>query len=96
MALDRDSLFGANRMRPFGDPNSPKRNLRTGAIFVALSSFLFGTTAERIIYGSDACRRLRVSGSVGWMFFGAIKSFRVGLATVPPDPKDPRSTQRVD
>jgi MFS-type transporter involved in bile tolerance (Atg22 family) len=83
-------------MRPFGDPNFPKRNLTTGTIFVALSSFLFGSTAERIIWGpTHAADYVFLVLWVG-MFFGAIKSFRLGLATVPPDPKHTRSNRLVD
>jgi len=83
-------------MHPIGDPNFPKRNLTTGAIFLALSSFLFGTTVEGLIWGHAP--RLDYIFLVLWvgMFFGAIKAFRLGLATVPPDPKDPRSTHHVD
>ena len=74
-------------MHLFGDPNFPKRNLKGGAIVLALSSFQVGTTIERVIW-TDA-PRVDYFFLVLWvgLFFGAIKMFRVGLASMPPDPK---------
>lgn len=73
-------------MHLFGDPNFPRRNLSGGAILLALSSFLFGTTLEKLIW--DHARPVDYVFLVLWpvILLGAIKVFRLGLASVPPDP----------
>ena len=83
-------------MHLFGDPNLPKRNLTAGAIVLALSSFQVGTTAERLIWATNTLPRVDYFFLVLWvvLVFAAIKMFRVGLASVPPDPKDQRLNQR--
>jgi hypothetical protein len=77
-------------MHLFGDPNFPRRNLTGSAILLAISSSQIGSGLER----SDA-------GAVDYVFlvlwvvllFAGIKMFRVGLASVPPDPKNMRLNQ---
>ena len=74
-------------MHLFGDPNFPKRNLKGGAIVLALASYQGGTRIEQLI-GTDAPRVIDYLFLLLWvgLFFGAIKMFRLGLASVPPDP----------
>jgi hypothetical protein len=81
-------------MHLFGDPNFPKRNLTVGALILALSSSQFGTTAERLIWAANA-DRVDYFFLVLWvvLLFAAIKIFRVGLASVPPDPTNQRLNQ---
>ena len=81
-------------MHRFGDPSFPRRNLIAGALLLALSAVQFGSTVERIIW-------IHVTWVdyvflVIWvaLFFAGLKTFRVGLASVPPDPGDPRLNQR--
>jgi hypothetical protein len=71
----------------FGDPNFPKRNLKGGAIVLAPSSFQVGTTIESVIW--TEAQGIDYSFLLLWvgLFFGAIKMFRMGLASMPPDPK---------
>ena len=80
-------------MHLFGDPSLPKRNLTTGAILLSLSSFQVGTTVERLIWATDTSRidYFFLALWIGLLFAG-IKIFRRALASVPPDPKDPRLT----
>jgi hypothetical protein len=84
-------------MRLFADPSFPRRNLTFGALLLTVSALQFGSTVERIVW-------LHVTWVdyvflVLWvaLFFVALKAFRVGLASVPPDPgtlvlneRDPR------
>jgi hypothetical protein len=81
-------------MHLFGDPNFPKRNLTAGAIILALSSSQFGTTAERLIWAANA-DRVDYFFLVLWvvLLLAAVKIFRVGLASVPPDPTNRRLSQ---
>jgi hypothetical protein len=81
-------------MHLFGDPNLPKRNLTVGAILLALSSSQISTTGERLIWATNTSR-VDYFFLVLWavLLFAAIKIFRVGLSSVPPDPKDQRLNQ---
>ena len=75
-------------MHLLGDPNFPRRNLTAGAICLALSSFLFGTTLERLIWNiAPPVDYIFLALWVG-LFFAATKAFRLGLDSVPPDPKN--------
>jgi hypothetical protein len=78
-------------MHLFGDPNLPKRNLTAGAILLALSSFQVGTTVERLIWAPNTSRvdYFFLALWIG-LLFAAIKTFRLALASVRPDPKDQR------
>lgn len=82
-------------MRLFGDPSFPKRNLTLGSWFLTLSGFEVGATGERIIWSHVTW--VDYVFLVLWVafFFVGIKTFRVGLASVPQDPGDPRLNQRV-
>jgi hypothetical protein len=85
-------------MHLFGNPSLPKRNLTAGAILLALSSFELGTTGERLIWATNASR-VDYFFLVLWavLVFAAVITFRVGLNSVPPDPKDQRLNQpRLD
>ena len=73
-------------MHLFGDPNFPRRNLTGGAILLALSSFLFGTTLERLIWNHAPPVDYVFLALWAVLLFAAIKIFRLGLASVPPDP----------
>ena len=83
-------------MQLFGDPTFPKKNLTAGAIALAFSSYQIGTSIERLIWSPDV-------GPVDYVFlvfwigllFVGIKTFRVGLASVPPDPGDQGLNQRT-
>jgi hypothetical protein len=81
-------------MHLFGDPNFPKRNLTAGALILAVSSSQLGTTAERLIWAANA-DRFDYFFLVLWvvLLFAAIKTFRVGLASLPPDPTNQRLNQ---
>ncbi len=70
----------------FGDPSFPKRNLTTGAFLLTLTSFQFGSMVERLIWAKNTSRVDYVF-LVLWigLLFAAIKIFRLGLASVPPD-----------
>jgi hypothetical protein len=77
-------------MHLFGDPTFPKKNLTAASILLALSSFQFGAMVERLIWTNAP--PVDYAFLVIWvvLFFAAIKMFRVGLAAVPPDPKNLR------
>jgi len=70
-------------MHMFGDPNLPKRNLTAGGILLALSSFQVGTMVERLIWAANTSR-VDYLFLVVWigLLFGAIKIFRLALASV--------------
>jgi hypothetical protein len=82
-------------MHLFGDPIFPKKNLTVGAFALAFSSYEIGTSIERLIWSTDV-------GPVDYVFlvfwigllFVGIKTFRLGLASVPPDPGDEGLNQR--
>lgn len=82
-------------MHLFGDPNFPKRNLNAGAIVLALSSFQAGSTLEGLIW-ADNTTRVDYIFLVFWvgLLFAAIKQFRVGLTSLPPDPNNQRLNHR--
>lgn len=72
----------------FGDPALPRKNLAAGAFLLVLTSFEGGATIERLIWNHNA-------RSVGYVFLviwialwlAAITIFRVGLTSLPPDPR---------
>lgn len=75
-------------MHLFGDPIFPKKNLRAGAFILAFSSFQVGTSIERLILSNAS--PVDYVFLVWWVgvLFVAIKTFRLGLASVPPDPNE--------
>jgi hypothetical protein len=81
-------------MHLFGDPIFPKKNLMAGAFILAFSSFEVGSSIERLIWSN--AHPVDYVFLVWWvgLLFVAIKTFRLGLASVPPDPNDQRSNQR--
>jgi len=73
-------------MHPFGDPGFPKKNLTVGAFILAFSSYQVGASVERLILSKVwPVDYVFLALWVGLLFV-AIKTFRVGLASVPPDP----------
>lgn len=81
-------------MHWFGDPSFPRRDLITGALLLTVSALQVGATVERIIWSHVTwvdCVFL-----VLWvaLFFVGLKTFRMGLASVPPDPGDRGLNQR--
>jgi hypothetical protein len=73
-------------MHLFGDPTFPKKNLTMGAFLLTLSSFQFGSMVERLIWANNTSR-IDFIFLVLWigLLLAAIKIFRLGLASVPPD-----------
>jgi hypothetical protein len=82
-------------MQLFGDPSFPKKNLTAGAFVLAFSSYEIGTSIERLIWstGVGPVDYVFLVFWIGLLFVG-IKTFRVGLASVPPDPGDQGLNQR--
>ena len=82
-------------MHFFANPSLPKKNLIAGAILLTLSAFLIGGSVERIIWTDTAS--LDYAFVVLWVVvaFVAIKIFRQGLASVPPDPKNQHLNTRA-
>jgi hypothetical protein len=82
-------------MHLFGDPIFPKKNLTAGAFVLAFSSFEIGSSIERLIWSRDVwpVDYVFLVWWVGLLFVG-IKTFRLGLASVPPDPNDQGLNQR--
>ena len=83
-------------MHLFGDPIFPKKNLTASAIMLAFSSFQVGTSVERLIWTNAP--PMDYVFLVLWvgLLFVAIKTFRVGLASVPPDPNQRLSQHGLD
>ena len=83
-------------MQLFGDPIFPKKTLTVGAIALAFSSYQIGTSIERLIWSTDVwpVDYVFLVVWVGLLFVG-VKTFRVGLASVPPDPGDQGLNQRT-
>jgi hypothetical protein len=76
------------RTRIFGNHSSPRRNLTTGGILLVVSSFSFGTTGERLIWATRTSWVDYIFLALwGLLLLTGIKIFRLGLASVPPDPK---------
>ena len=82
-------------MHPFGDPGFPKKNLTAGAFILAFSSYQVGASVERLIWSKVwPVDYVFLALWVGLLFV-AIKTFRVGLASVPPDPDNQGLNQRA-
>ena len=75
-------------MRLFGDPKYPRRNIGTGALLLALTSFRVGGILERV-FTPAASRNDYVDFAI-WLALAvlAIIDVRLGIAALPPDPKD--------
>ena len=75
-------------MRLFGDPKYPRRNIGTGALLLALTSCRLGDIYERI-FTPAASRNDYVDLAV-WLVLWALAviDVRLGIAALPPDPKD--------
>jgi hypothetical protein len=75
-------------MRLFGDPKYPRRNIGTGALLLALTSFRLGNIYERIF--TPAASRNDYIDLAIWLVLAvlAVIDVRLGIAALPPDPKD--------
>ncbi len=75
-------------MRLFGDPKYPRRNIGSGALLLALTSFQVGNTYERIF--TPAASRYDYVDFAIWLVLAvlAVIDVRLGIAALPPDPRD--------
>ena len=75
-------------MRWFGDPKYPRRNIGSGALLLGLTSFNVGNLYERI-FTPAASRNDYVDFAI-WLVLAvlAVIDVRLGIAALPPDPKD--------
>jgi len=82
-------------MHRFADPSFPRRNLTLGGLLLTVSALQFGSTVERIIWLHVTW--VDYAFLVLWvaLFFIALKTFRVGLAAVPADPRTLVLNQRA-
>jgi hypothetical protein len=73
-------------MQLFRDPVSPRKNLTSGVIALAFSSYQIGASIERLIWSTDVSpvNYIFLVMWVGVLYVG-IKAFRLGLASVPAD-----------
>jgi hypothetical protein len=81
-------------MHLFGDPSFPRQNLSIGAIFLTLLGFECGSIIERLIWSSGTWVDYLFLALFLLVLLGAIKTFRLGLAAVPPDPRTIRLKKR--
>lgn len=81
-------------MHLFGDPSLPRKNIIGGSLVMVVAAFEFGTFTERaIMSGGVRVDYFLLVMFVGLFFIG-IKTFRVGLAFLPPDAGDRGADQR--
>jgi hypothetical protein len=82
-------------MRLFGDPRYPRRNLSTGALLLGLTSFRVGELTEHVFSTEVTTKDYIVL--VVWLVLAllAVIDVRLGVAALPPDPKDDGSNTRV-
>jgi len=75
-------------MRLFGDPKYPRRNIGTGALVLVVTSCRLGGIYEHV-FTADFSRNDYI-GSAGWLVLWvlAVINVRLGIAALPPDPKD--------
>lgn len=77
-------------MHPFGDPAFPKKNITGGSLIMLVAAFEFGTLAQRTIQSGGVRVDYVLLVLVVFLFFIGIKTFRLGLAFVQPDPGNQR------
>lgn len=80
-----NNLFGENAMHLFGNPIYPKKNITGGGLLMVVAAFEFGTVVQRAIQSGGIRVDYFVLLMLAVVFFIGVKTFRLGLAFVPPD-----------